>query len=407
MTIRKHVLGAALDRRQLLTGAAAGGLALGVGLKAPAVLAQSKSPIKIGVLNSFSKSSALSGASNVNGMTLKFEQIGWTVAGRKIELVREDDDMNPQTGLSKLKKLVESDGVDVLCGPQLSNIAMAILGYMKQAKTLWLVSGAGVTQLTWERIPTMFRTSCSVWQHNAEFGGWFYENIAKEAVLSASDYTGGRDTVGEFKQAFVKAGGKIVKEIYPPLNTNDFSSYLLDIKSIGAPASFSFYSGTDAVRFVKQYDEFGIKAKTRLTGSGFMVDNDVLSAQGRAALGVINSLHYADTLDNPENKKFVADYKARFNEIPSVFSDYGYVTAEVIARALEATGGDTSDKTKLAAAVSAVSFNAPRGPFRFDPVTHNPIQNVYIREVAEIDGRITNKVLATIKDARDPGVKPG
>ncbi|MFT8246787.1 ABC transporter substrate-binding protein [Roseomonas sp. BN140053] len=394
------------SRRGVLRASLAGGLVLGAGVRAPAVLAQTTAPVRVGMLNSFSKSGAVVGVANVNAMTLFFEQIGWQAGGRRIEFVREDDDMNPQVGLQKLKKLVESDRVDFVCGPQLSNIAMAMVGYMKQSRAFWLCSGAGVTQLTWERMPYMFRTSCSVWQHNAEFGGWFYKNVAKEVILTASDYTGGRDTVGEFKQSFVRNGGRVVREIYPPLNTNDFSSYLLDLKSSNVPASFSFYSGTDAIRFVKQYAEYGLRERIKLTGSGFMVESDTLPAQGAAALGVISSLHYADTLDNPENRKFVADYRARFNEYPNVTAEYGYVTAQVIAKALEATGGNTQDKDKLAAAVAALSFNAPRGPFRFDPVTHNPIMNVYIREVAEIEGRLTNRVIATIENVRDPGTRP-
>jgi branched-chain amino acid transport system substrate-binding protein len=71
------------------------------------------------------------------------------------------------------------------------------------------------------------------------------------------------------------------------------------------------------VRFVKQYDEYGLKAKSKLTGSGFMVESDTLPAQGKSALGTLTSLHYADTLDNPENRKFVADYRAKFKEFPS------------------------------------------------------------------------------------------
>jgi branched-chain amino acid transport system substrate-binding protein len=394
-----------VPRRLFLKGSLATALAAGAGLKAPAVLAQANAPIKVGVLLSLSKAVGQLGQSNINGMQLKFEQIGWTAGGRKIELIREDDEMNPQVGLQKLKKLIESDQVDILCGPQQSNVAMAMVGYMKQSKTLWLCSGAGATQVTWERIPTMFRTSCSVWQHSAGFSDWFYNNLAKETALMAADYTGGRDTVGEFKLAFSKAGGKIVKEIYPPLNTNDYSAYLLDLKSIGAPATFNFFGGTDAVRFVKQYEEFGLKEKTRLTGSGFLVE-DTLPAQGKSALGIVNSLHYADTLDTPENRMFVADYRGKFTDYPSAYADYGYVTAEVIARALDAVGGDVSDREKFAAAIAGVNFSAPRGPFRFDPVTHNPIQNVYIREVAEIDGRIANKIIATIRDVQDPGVKP-
>jgi branched-chain amino acid transport system substrate-binding protein len=137
------------------------------------------------------------------------------------------------------------------------------------------------------------------------------------------------------------------------------------------------------------------------------VDNDTLPAQGKSALGIVNTLHYADTLDTPNNKAFVASYRARFNTFPSVYSEYGYVAVAVLAQAAEMTDGDMSDKDKLAVAMEKVQFEAPRGPFRIDPVTHNPIQNIYVREVAEIDGRLTNKIIGTLENVRDPGVRSG
>jgi branched-chain amino acid transport system substrate-binding protein len=159
------------------------------------------------------------------------------------------------------------------------------------------------------------------------------------------------------------------------------------------------------VRFVKQYDEYGLKTKTKLTSSGFMVDSDTLPAQGKSALGVLNSLHYAESLDNPENKKFVADYRAKFKDYPSVYLEYGYVCALILHQALQAVDGNTQDKDKLRTAMRALQLKLPRGPFRFNEITQSPIQNVYIREVAEIDGRIANKVIHTVPNVVEPPTK--
>jgi branched-chain amino acid transport system substrate-binding protein len=391
-------------RRRFVTGAAAvsGATLLG---RAPAILAQSREPIRIGVVNSFSKVFAALGNANLNGMQLYFDQLGGTVAGRKIEIIREDDEINPQVGLAKLRKLVESDHVDLVTGIQASNVALAAVDYIRQSKTFFLCSGAGAAALGYTGVPYIFRCSISTHPIHATMGDWFYDNVAKETVTTASDFAGGRGTIDEFKIGFVKKGGKIVKEIYPPLGNNDFSAYLADVRSLNMPASYNFYAGTDAVRFVKQYDEYGLKAKTKLTGSGFMVESDTLPAQGKSALGALSSLHYADTLDNAENKKFVADYRARFNEYPSVYSEYGYLAARIFAESLKAVDGNTQDKDKLRAAMLALKLNAPRGPFRFNPQTQGPIHNVYIREVAEVDGRITNRVLQTYKDVTEPPTK--
>jgi branched-chain amino acid transport system substrate-binding protein len=393
------------DRRRLLAGAAALGTSALLG--APAVLAQSKAPLKIGLLNSFSKVFAALGNANLNGMTLYFEQIGNTIAGRKIEVIREDDEINPQVGLTKLKKLVESDRCDLITGIQASNVALACVDYIRQSKTFYLCSGAGVGDLSYTGIPYLFRCSIATHPIHATMGEWLADNVAKEVVTSASDFAGGRNTISEFKAGYLKKGGKIVKEIYPPLGNNDFSAYLADMRSIGAPATFNFYAGTDAVRFVKQYDEYGLKAKSKLTSSGFMVESDTLPAQGKSALGTLSSLHYADTLDNPENQKFVAEYRAKFNEYPSVYSEYGFLAGRLIHLALQAVDGNTQDKDKLRAAMAALKVSAPRGPFRFNPQTQSPIQNVYIREVAEVDGRVANKVIHTVKDVVEPATKTG
>jgi branched-chain amino acid transport system substrate-binding protein len=159
------------------------------------------------------------------------------------------------------------------------------------------------------------------------------------------------------------------------------------------------------VRYVKQYDEYGLKGKIRLTGFA-LIENDSMPAQGKSALGGITTWCWADTLDNPENKKFVAGYRAKYNAWPDVYGEYAYTAARVIAETLNATNGDSADKDRFASAMLAVKFNGPRGPFSFDPATKNVIQNIYIREAVELEGRMTNKVIATYRDVRLPAT-PG
>jgi branched-chain amino acid transport system substrate-binding protein len=140
--------------------------------------------------------------------------------------------------------------------------------------------------------------------------------------------------------------------------------------------------------------------------TGFtIIDSQTISALGKAALGVISALTYVDTVDNPESRKFAADYRARFNASPDLFADYGYVAARALSEALSEIDGDASNKDKLAEAMAKVSFNAPRGPFRMDPTTHNPIQDIYICEVIESGDKITTRILSTAKGVADPGKK--
>jgi branched-chain amino acid transport system substrate-binding protein len=111
---------------------------------------------------------------------------------------------------------------------------------------------------------------------------------------------------------------------------------------------------------------------------------------------------YTDTLDTPENKSFVAAYRAKYNETPSQYSNFGFTGARVIQEAVVALKGDTSDKEKLSQAVAAVKFQDPRGPFSFDPVTHNPIQNVYVLKTVAAGDKVLNEVTYTAPNVRDP-----
>ena len=391
-----------ISRRALFKYTA--GAALASNVAAPAVLAQGRGPIRLGLLNSFTGGIAYAAEANLNAMNLYFDSINWTIAGRKIEIIKEDDQFNPQVGLQKAKKLIESDKVDLLVGVQASNVALAVLNYMKQQKAFYVVSGAGTDAITWDRYPYLFRTSISAYQLSLPMANYVYDNLGKEIVTTASDYAGGRDVVGQFKGPYLARGGKILKEIWPPLGTTDFSPYLTDIKSINPPVTYDFMPGADAVRFIQQYTEFGLKDKMPLTGFT-IINSQMVKALGKSALGIISALTYTDTVDNPESKAFAESYRAKYKLSPDLFADYGYVAARALDEALKTTGGDASNKDKLADAMSKLKFNAPRGPFRMDPATHNPIQDIYICQVIEKSDGITTKILATAKDVTDPGKK--
>jgi branched-chain amino acid transport system substrate-binding protein len=395
---------ARVTRRDVLAGAAT--VAASATIGAPAILAATTAPLKIGVLNTFSGASASTGVWNWEGVGVYLDSVKNTIAGRKVELIKEDDQFNPQIGLEKMRKFVESDKVDLITGVQGSNIALATLNYVKQSKAFLLVSGAGTDALTWERVPYLFRSSLSSWQLCHPMADWIYDTVSKELVVISEDYAGGRDVAAEVIKAFVAKGGTISKEIYVPLTVTDYSPFLTTVRALNPKAVYNFSTGgAHCIRFVQQWAQSGINAK--LTGFAGLADATTVTAQGKAALGVVTSTVYSDGLENPVNKKFVDAYRDKVKDYPNLFSDYGYVSMQVIDETLKATDGDTSNKDKLAEAMANVKFDAPRGPFRFDPVTHNPIQNVYFVEEQQEGERIVGKVIGTHKDVQAPPTKNG
>ncbi|HUF92746.1 MAG TPA: ABC transporter substrate-binding protein [Candidatus Limnocylindria bacterium] len=393
-----------LNRRTFLAGAtAAAGVAAG-----PWVLRSHAQggPIKIGVVLPYTGVYAVLGESITQGMELVFGRENWTVAGRKIEMIKEDDEMKPPVGVRKTEKLIDSDKVDILTGPVHSGILMGMRDKVHNSKTILIVSNAGADAISRERCSRwIFRASFSNWQPCQPMGGWVAKHVSKEAFLTAPNYQAGKDMMNAFKETFVPAGGKVVAEDYPKLGETDYAPYLTKIRSSGAKAVFAFFSGTDAVNFVKQFDQFGLKGSVKLTGAGFLTEPDVLPAQGNSALGIITGHFYTPVLDNPVNKKFVAEFKQKFNnKTPDGFACQGYDTAEVIVRALKAVNGNTQDKDKLVDVIAKSEFDSPRGRFRFDPKTHNVIQPfIYVREVKEVAGGLNNVPIDKIADVRDPG----
>jgi branched-chain amino acid transport system substrate-binding protein len=394
------------SRRGVLRGIAAGSSALAFEGAMRAATAQGADTIRIGALNVYTKGYGIFGEAAYKGMMLYLDEKGGAIAGRKVEIIREDDEFNPQVGLQKLRKLVESDKVHAIMGPLGSHVAVAMVDYLRANGTPWIITGAGATDLTKRRLPNMFRPTVSNWQVAYAMGEWAAQNLPKDAAIVASDFITGHDIADSFKESYIKGGGKIVKEIYPPMTATDFSAYVADLRSVAPGLTYCFFGGTDAARFVKQFDQFGLKGKSTLVGFQSVLDTDTFSGQGKSAIGGISSGIYSELLDTPENKEFVARFKAKYKAAPGIFEETGYSAMRFVDEATKAVGGKIEDRDAFSAALAKVKFVAPRGPLSFDPVTHQTIQNIYIRRAKEENGAIVNEVIGVVKQMGDyPGNK--
>ncbi len=357
---------------------------------------------KVGILLPFSGVYAGLGAHIENGFMLGLKDFGGELGNNAVSVVRDDTEADPGASLAKAKKMVLSDKVDVLTGIVSSAVLGALRDFVHSSKTPLVVSNAGNDDATGERCsPYITRVSFSNSSITRVMGPWMAKQGIKTAYLMAPDYAAGHQMMDAFRATFEAAGGKIVGEAYPPLQgTKDYGPYISQAKASGAQALMTFFAGGAAISFVKQYKEFGAAKDLPLYGAGFLTSAAYVHVQGEAADGIIASLHYVPTIDTPENKRFQDGYKAAYEgKLGSEFAVAGYDAAHVIVKAIAAAGGD---KAKFKDELNKVSFNGPRGPLRIDPATHNVIQNMYIFRNEFADGKVTQKVLATIEGVQDP-----
>ena len=353
-----------------------------------------KGPIKIGVIAPMTGGAAQVGKDMVNGMTQWLAENGNKIAGRPVEVIVEDSQGQPNIALTKLRKLVESDKVQVLVGEVFAHIGYAMAPKVDEYRIPMLYPIIAADDLT-QRKPAKWvvRTGWTSSQPSHPFGEYAAKTLGYKRIATvAIDYAFGWEVVGGFQKTFEENGGQIVQKLWPPLGTTDFAPYLAQIRR-DVDAVFALMVAASSLRFPKQYEDAGLKAKVPLIGGGTTFDEFVLPSLGDEAIGGITPLIYSAAIDTPTNKRFVKEYRARFGKVPSYFSESTYTSTRWINEAAKAIGGEVEDREKFLAALRKVEIaDAPRGPIKLD-AHGNPIQNIYIRKVEKKDGELWNTVV--------------
>jgi branched-chain amino acid transport system substrate-binding protein len=378
---------------------ALGGAALAaVGLAAAPAAAEDYT---VGMLLPYTGVYAALGEEIDQGFMLALELHGHEIPDHSVTVIREDDEVNPQVGLAKARKLVLEDEADVLVGIVSSAVLGAVRDFVHQSETPLIVANAGNDEATGERCsPFITRVSFSNSQVNRPMGQWMYDQGIRTVYTLAPDYAAGRQMMETFAAAFTAAGGTVIGQEYTPFQTTqDFGPYLTAAKAAAPDALYVFYAGGEAISFVKQYDSFGLKTEVPLYASGFLTSPLYVDAQGPAAEGVIGLLHYVPTIDTPENRAFVEAFRAANGRMPSEYAVQGYDAARMVIEAIKA---GAADREELAEALRRVSFVGPRGPLEIDPATNNVVQNIYVFETVAGEEGLTQKILDVLEAERDP-----
>jgi branched-chain amino acid transport system substrate-binding protein len=352
-------------------------------------------PVKVGLLVPLTGPFASVGEDVKRGLELYLKQNDQKLGGRSVDVVVADGGGTPAVGIPAAQRLLNQDQVSVVTGVVSSAVASGIRDIFDTAKVPLVLSVAATSGAPSEFV---WRTSQTTRQPGAALGPYLAkQGDIKSVYVIGADYVAGRENVGSFVAAYTKAGGKIAGESFTPFaQTQDWQPYLASIQKSGADAVYAFYAGSEAVRFVQQYDAFGLKKSIPLYGAGFLTDSDVLKAQGNAALGVRTSNNYSSELDNPANEEFVKAYKEQYGLLPSTYSLQSFDAVKLLDAGLAAVDGAVTGD-KLAQALSTVTkIDSARGQFSFDD-DNNPVQNFYLLEVvASSDGQLVNKVVAEL-----------
>ena len=371
-------------------------LALAAAAMVGTATAQTKGPIRIGVLAPITGPLATPGAEMVDGMKMFWEMNKYTAGGRKIELVTADTTCNPDQALTQARRLALQEKVHFLIGPLCGHEGPAVAQVSKETGIPLVLDPAGAdTNTKWDRTPSVVRTAVSASQISHPFGDYLYKELgARNATFIGSDYTWGHEVAGGMIRTYKELGGKVNKVIWAPLATTDYGASLAAIPA-DSDAVVVAIAGVARIRFFEAWYNFGYDKKFKLHG-GYWLHEDAIPQIDARAVGLIsNSVHYVAGIDTPENKAFVDDYARRYKKLPSWFAESAYTSGLWTKAAIDSINGNVEDRAAFLKAMRTVQVKAPRGPLKLDAYD-NPIQNVYITRLQKVKHPILGDVLMNI-----------
>ncbi|MGY1742106.1 MULTISPECIES: ABC transporter substrate-binding protein [unclassified Blastococcus] len=326
-----------------------------------------------------------------NGWDLWLEQNDGRMGDWTVETVTADEGEGPDTGVPAIQQLIGD--VDVVVGIVNSATALGVVEQFTEEEKLLLISNAGAVAITGDaRSDYVWRVSFTNAQNSYAMGEYLAGQNVGSVFIMAPDYAAGQENVTAFTEAFEAGGGTVAGSALSPFGTTqDFQPFLQRAQSSGAAAVFCFYSGGEAVSFVNQYADFGLKDSIPLYGSGFLTEGSVLEGQGPNAVGIQTTLQYSTEIDNEANQTFVEAYQAAYDVLPTVFAMSTFDAANVLNKALAEAGA--TDGPALIEALGGLGSidDSPRGPWEFED--QNPNQTIYLREVVDEGGTLINSVV--------------
>ena len=383
------------------------GIVAAAALVAVAGYAQAQETLKIGLLATLEGPFAAPGQDSMRGADLALKERNGMAGGKKIEFVKVSSDATPDKAVNATRKAVEQDKVQVMIGPLSGDEGIAVKNYAKTQPNITFINGSSGAQATTlvDPAPNFYRFNTEGAQWMVGLGEHALSKGYKKTYMIAEDYGFPYSQVQGFMAGYCAKGGKVVDKAWVPLGTKDYASVIAKIPK-DIDALVVVLGGSDAVNFLTQYEQAG--GDKPMVGGSITVDQTVLNYKGKrreSLLGTASAGPMADSIDTPEWKKFVADYKAAFKDgfpSPSLFAYLYYINTKATLDALDAVKGDLSNGQKAyREALQKTNFKGPAGVVKIDG-NRNGIGTTYITEVTKApDGSFYNKVVKTVPDVTE------
>jgi branched-chain amino acid transport system substrate-binding protein len=363
-----------------------------------AVPAQQPAPLKIGLIMSFSGPGALLGRSINGSIAAWFATHNELIGGRKAVIIRRDDGHAPETARRLAQELIVQEKIDVLLGGTSVPEAIAMGEVSTQAKVPYFIINA-TTPGVLAKAPYATRTSFLTADLAPPLARWALRNGIKTVYALVADYSTGSDTLASFSDAMAAGGGKVIGSVSVPLNTTDFSSYLLRVKDAKPDALFAFVGGgPSSINLVKQFSTSGLKKTIKLIGTADLLSEELMAAQGDAALDTITVTNYTVGHNSKLNREFIRAYRAALPDVtpedaPNFMTVQVWDALTAIDKAIAAQTG-AIDAAKTMDVLRGLTFESPRGMLTFDPQTREVHQPMYIQRAEFSDGHYHNAEIA-------------
>ncbi|AMV46961.1 ABC transporter substrate-binding protein [Paraburkholderia caribensis] len=355
-------------------------------LAAPAIVrAQGEQPLKLGLLMAKQGVWTEQGEVIANGVKMALDDANNQARGRRVDLVWYDEP-NPQSAQQNMQKLIEQDKVIAVIGGTNSGTSLAMSSVANRTKTPYIAPNAAARELTGSSCnPYTFRV-LSPTPVTCRALAPSLLAIGKKWHFLVANYAYGQDIQRSMSELLKQSGGTIAGADVTPLNTTDFSSFILKIRQSKPDVVLLGLPGGDLSTFLKQYAEMGMKDKIPVA-CPIIGDSDLWSINVDAATGYYGKpWHYSSPGHSPEELAFIRKYTAKYGKPPADKAWIGWFTTRALLAGVNQA--KSTSGPDIVQSLETVQFGDSSGPAYFRPWDHQMLRRWTVFKVKD---HITDK----------------